>query len=85
VTAAELRVLEARMDTLNAMLQDLVHQARRIQASTSTDQRQQAETDLSGPAIVSEFTGVASTRSKIIPFWTRWPRLCHALGQLAPV
>lgn len=49
VTAAELRVLEARMETLNAMLQDLVFQARRLQASTSTDQRQQTVIDLFGP------------------------------------
>lgn len=47
VTAAELRVLEARMDTLNAMLQDLVYQARRLQASTA--QRRQAVSDLFGP------------------------------------
>jgi hypothetical protein len=36
------------MDTLNAMLQDLVYQARRIQASTSTGQQQQAVIDLFG-------------------------------------
>lgn len=47
MTAAELRVLEARMDTLNAMLQDLVYQARRLQASTA--QRRQAVSDLFGP------------------------------------
>lgn len=35
------------MDTLNAMLQDLVYQVRRAQMPTSTGQRQQAATDLS--------------------------------------
>ena len=35
------------MDTLNAMLQDLVYQVRRAQTPTSTGQRQQAATDLS--------------------------------------
>jgi hypothetical protein len=47
MTGAELRVLEARMDKLNAMLQDLVYQVRRIQAPSGTDHRQQVVTDLS--------------------------------------
>jgi hypothetical protein len=46
MTGAELRVLEARMDNLNAMLQDLIHQIRRIQTPSGADHRQQVETDL---------------------------------------
>ena len=47
MTGAELRVLEARMDNLNTMLQDLVHQLRRIQTSGKADHGQQGVTDLS--------------------------------------
>jgi hypothetical protein len=47
MTGAELRVLEARMDKLNAMLQDLVYQVGRIQAPGEADHRQQVVTDLS--------------------------------------
>jgi hypothetical protein len=54
------------METLNAMLQDLVFQARRLQASTSAGQRQQTVIDLFGPHHHAEFTGVAGTRSKIV-------------------
>ena len=46
MTGAEMRVLEARMDTLNAMLQDLVYQVRRIQAPAGAEHRQ-VETELS--------------------------------------
>jgi hypothetical protein len=37
MTAAELRVLEARMDMLDAVLQDLIDQVRRTQPSGWTD------------------------------------------------
>jgi hypothetical protein len=33
MTAAEMRVLEARMDMLDALLQDLIEQVRRMQLS----------------------------------------------------
>ena len=42
MTAAELRVLETRMDMLDALLQDLIEQVRRMPLSGGTDQRWQA-------------------------------------------
>ena len=48
MTAAELRVLEARMDMLDAVLQDLIDQVRRTQPSGWTDQRQRAVSGLQG-------------------------------------
>ena len=46
MTGTELRVLEARMDNLNAMLQDIVRQLRRIQTPGKADHGQQVVTDL---------------------------------------
>jgi len=48
MTAAELKVLEARMDMLDAVLQDLIDQVRRTQPSGWTDQRQRAVSGLQG-------------------------------------
>lgn len=46
MTGTELRVLEARMDSLNTMLQDIVRQLRRNQTSGKADHGQQGVTDL---------------------------------------
>lgn len=46
MTGPELRVLEARMDNLNAMLQDIIRQLRRIQTPGKADPGQQIVTEL---------------------------------------
>ena len=46
MTAAELRVLETRMDMLDAVLLDLIEQVRRMQLSGRTDQHRQAVSGL---------------------------------------
>jgi hypothetical protein len=46
MTAAEIRVLEARMDMLDAVLQDLIEQVRRMQLSGRTDRHQRAVSGL---------------------------------------
>ena len=63
MTGAELRVLEARMDKLNAMLQDLVYQVRHIQAPGGADHRQQIVTDLSRGLCWACPTHLATSRS----------------------
>ena len=45
MTGAELRVLEARMDNLNATLQDIIRHLRRIQTPGEADLGQQIVTD----------------------------------------
>jgi hypothetical protein len=55
MTTAELRVLEARMDMLNAMLLDLIDQVRHTQVPSGTDQGPRAATDLSGSPRPSGF------------------------------
>jgi len=46
MTAAELRVLEARMGMLDAVLQDLIEQVRRMQLSARADQHRQTASGL---------------------------------------
>jgi len=45
MTGAELRVLEARMDNLNATLQDIIRHLRHIQTPGEADLGQQIVTD----------------------------------------
>jgi hypothetical protein len=60
MTAAELRVLEARMDLLDALLQDLIDQARRVQLSGWTDQRCHAVSGLPVGLVVQAFLQVVA-------------------------
>jgi hypothetical protein len=48
MTTAEVRVLEARMDMLDAVLRDLVTRARRIQLSGRAEWRRRAPSGTSG-------------------------------------
>jgi hypothetical protein len=46
MTAAEIRVLEARMDMLDALLQELIEQVRHMQLTGQDDQRRRAVSGL---------------------------------------
>jgi hypothetical protein len=59
MTAAELRVLEMRMDMLDAMLQDLIEQVRRMQLSGRAEHRQ-AVSGLPGVLVVQGFLQVVA-------------------------
>jgi hypothetical protein len=60
MTADELRVLETRMDMLDAVLQDLIEQVRRMQLSGWTDQRRQAVSGLPVGLVVQGFLQVVA-------------------------
>ena len=60
MTAAELRVLEARMDMLDAVLQDLIEQARRRQLPGRADQHRQAVPGLPAGLVVQGFAQVVA-------------------------
>jgi hypothetical protein len=62
MTAAELRVLQARMDMLDALLQDLIEQVRRMQPSGRADQRRQAVSGLRGVLVMQGFLQVVAYR-----------------------
>jgi len=58
MTAAELRVLQTRMDMLDAVLQDLIEQMRRMQLSGRADQHRQAASGLPVGLVVQGFLQV---------------------------
>jgi len=58
MTAAKLRVLETRMDMLDAVLQDLIEQMRRMQLSGWADQHRQAVSGLRVGLVVQGFLQV---------------------------
>jgi hypothetical protein len=60
MTAAELRVLETRMDMLDAMLQDLIEQVRRMRPPGRTDQYRQAVSGLPAGLVVQGFLQVVA-------------------------
>jgi hypothetical protein len=60
MTAAEIRVLEARMDMLDAVLQDLIEQVRRMQLSGRTDQHRQVVSGLPAGLVVQGFLQVVA-------------------------
>ena len=60
MTAAELRVLEARMDLLDALLQDLIDQVRRFQLSGWTDQCRHTVSGLPVGVVVQGFLQVVA-------------------------
>ena len=60
MTAAELLVLETRMDMLDALLQDLIEQVRRIQLSCWTDQHCHAVSGLPVGLVVQGFLQVVA-------------------------
>jgi len=60
MTAAELRVLETRMDMLDALLQDLIEQVRRMPLSGGTDQRWQAVSGLPVGLVAQGFLQVVA-------------------------
>lgn len=60
MTAAELRVLEARMDMLEAMLPDLIDQMRRTQPPAWTDQVRRAVSGLPGVPVFQGFLQVVA-------------------------
>ena len=60
MTAAELRVLEARMEMLGAVLEDLIEQVRRMQLSGRADQHRRAESGLRGGLVVQGFLQVVA-------------------------
>jgi hypothetical protein len=62
MTAAEMRVLEARMDMVDALLQDLIEQVRRMQLSGRADQHRRAESGLRGGLVVQGFLQVVADR-----------------------
>jgi hypothetical protein len=79
MTAAELRVLEARMDMLDAMLQDLIDQMRRTQPPAWTDQVRRAVSGLPGVPVFQGFFRWLRTGSKMVPPMSSsaCPRLTH--------
>jgi hypothetical protein len=60
MTAAELRVLETRMDMLGAVLQDLIEQVRRMQLCGRADQHQQTVSGLPVGLVVQGFLQVVA-------------------------
>jgi hypothetical protein len=62
MTAAELRVLETRMDMLDAVLQDLIEQVRRMQLPGRTDQHWQAVSGLPADLVVQGLLQVVADR-----------------------
>ena len=60
MTAAELRVLEARMGMLDAVLQDLIEQVRRMQLSGRADQHRQTVPGLPVGLVVQGFLQVVA-------------------------
>jgi hypothetical protein len=52
MTTAEVRVLEARMDMLDAVLRDLVARVRRMQSSDRAECRRRAPSGTSGGPVV---------------------------------
>jgi hypothetical protein len=60
MTAAEIRVLEARMDMLDAMLQDLIEQVRHMQLTGQDDQHRRAVSGLPVSLVVQGFLQVVT-------------------------
>ena len=60
MTAAEIRVLEARMDMLDAMLQDLIEQVRHMQLTGQDDQHRRAVSGLPVSLVVQGFLQVVA-------------------------
>ena len=60
MTAAELRVLETRMDMLDAVLLDLIEQVRRMQLPGRTDQHRQTASGLPVGLVVQGFLQVVA-------------------------
>jgi hypothetical protein len=60
MTAAELRVLEARMGMLDAVLRDLIEQVRRTQLSARADQHRQTASGLPVGLVVQGFLQVVA-------------------------
>lgn len=62
MTADELRVLEMRMEMLDAMLQDLVEQAGRMQVPGRTDEHLPAVPDLPAGLVFQGFLQIVADR-----------------------
>jgi hypothetical protein len=84
MTVAELRVLEARMDMLDAVLQDLIEQLRRAQASGWTGQSRQAVSGLPGVLVVQGFLVQGFLQVVADGFEDRAARELVGLGEADP-